>query len=88
MAERPCGLRKHERFDCWSMIKFAERLKEARKASGLKQSEVAEHLKIAVRSYQYYEGGRRRPDHETLVELADFLGVTTDYLLGRNDRRD
>ena len=88
MTERLCEPRKHEQFDCWSMIKFAERLKEARKASGLKQSEVAEHLKIAVRSYQYYEGGRRRPDYETLVELADFLGVTTDYLLGRNDRRD
>ena len=50
MTERLCEPRKHEQFDCWSMIKFAERLKEARKASGLKQSEVAEHLKIAVRS--------------------------------------
>ena len=70
------------------MVKFAERLKEARKSRGLKQSDVAEHLKIAVRSYQYYEGGRRRPDYEGLVELADFLGVTTDYLLGRMDRRE
>lgn len=67
------------------MVKFAERLKEARKSCGLKQSDVAEHLGILVRSYQYYEGGKRRPDYETLVTLADYFDVTTDYLLGRTE---
>ena len=69
------------------MIKFAERLKEVRKSRGLTQGEVAAHLNIAARSYQYYEGGRRRPDYEGLVALADYFGVSTDYLLGRTEKR-
>lgn len=67
------------------MIPFSERLKEARKRKAYKQREVAEHLGIATRSYQQYEGGQRRPDFETLVALADYLDVTTDHLLGRTD---
>ena len=67
------------------MEHFAQRLKAARTSCGLTQGQVAAHLKIAVRSYQYYEGGRRRPDYETLVALADLFGVSTDYLLGRTE---
>ena len=67
------------------MVPFAERLKEARKRKRLMQKEVAEHLQIASHSYQNYEGGQRRPDFETLVALADYLDVTTDYLLGRTE---
>lgn len=67
------------------MVPFAERLREARNRKGLLQKEVAEQLDITPRAYQYYEGGRRRPDYETLVSLADFLEVSTDYLLGRVD---
>lgn len=67
------------------MTKFPERLKEARKNKGLKQREVASYLGIKDRSYQNYEGGEREPDFETLVALADYLEVTTDYLLGRSD---
>lgn len=67
------------------MIPFPERLKEARKRRNLKQREVAEHLQITPHSYQQYEGGDRRPNFETLVALADLLGVSADYLLGRVD---
>ena len=67
------------------MVKFSERIKSERNRLGLKQSDVAAHLGIEVRSYQYYESGRRRPDYEGLVALADYFGVTTDYLFGRTD---
>ncbi|MBD5119009.1 MAG: helix-turn-helix transcriptional regulator [Clostridiales bacterium] len=67
------------------MVPFANRLREARSKKGLMQKEVAEYLKMTPRAYQYYEGGRRRPDYETLVAIADYLEVTTDYLLGRTD---
>lgn len=70
------------------MIPFADRLQQARNQKGLKQKEVAEHLGITPRAYQYYEGGRRRPDYETLVALADLLEVSADYLLGRTDRQE
>lgn len=69
------------------MIKFAERLWELRREKGMKQREMADILGIKLRSYQNYEGGDRRPDYEGLVALADYFGVTTDYLLGRSDSR-
>ena len=76
-------VKRFERF----MVKFAERLRELRKEKGITQQEMANFLKIKHRSYQNYEGGDRRPDYEGLVALADYFGVTTDYLLGRSDLR-
>lgn len=67
------------------MIPFAERLQIARLQRKLTQKEVAAHLNMTERSYQHYEGGTRRPNFEVLVSLADFLNVSTDYLLGRVD---
>ena len=69
------------------MIKFAERLQELRRERHVTQKNMAEFLGIQMRSYQSYEGGDRRPDYEKLVALADYFGVTTDYLLGRTDQR-
>lgn len=66
---------------------FAERLKALRKERKLRQSDVAKLLGIGVRTYQYYEGDEHRPDYEMLIKLADFFGVSTDYLLGRTGER-
>ena len=68
-------------------MKFSERLTEERRRKGVTQGEVAEHLGIKIRAYQYYDSGGRRPDYEGLVALADYFGVTTDYLLGRTEKR-
>lgn len=73
------------RGDDKNMVPFPERLRKAREQKALLQKEVAEHLSMTPRAYQYYEAGRRRPDYETLVAIADYLEVTTDYLLGRTD---
>ncbi len=67
------------------MVPFAERLQKARKKKRFTQKEVAEYLKMTERSYQHYEGGSRRPNYEILAAIADYLEVTTDYLLGRTD---
>ncbi|MCI8802880.1 MAG: helix-turn-helix transcriptional regulator [Oscillibacter sp.] len=69
------------------MVKIAERLRALRKERNLRQADVAKLLGIGVRTYQYYEGDDHRPDYEMLIALADFFGVTTDYLLGRSDVR-
>ena len=69
------------------MVKFAERLRELRREKGVTQQTVADYLEVKHRSYQCYEGGDRRPDYERLILLADYFEVTTDYLLGRSDRR-
>lgn len=62
-----------------------EILKQLRKDRGLTQTEVANYLKITVSAYGNYELGQRSPTPETLLKLADFFGVTVDYLLGRED---
>ena len=64
---------------------LAERLKECRKHKGVTQKEVAEYLNMAVNAYQRYELSTREPNNETLLKLADYFDVTTDYLLGRSD---
>lgn len=64
---------------------FSERLKASRKAKRKTQRDLAAYLGISERGYQNYEMGKREPDLEVLTQLADYLGVTTDYLLGRSD---
>lgn len=59
------------------------RLKEIRKSKNISQEQAANALGISVRAYQNYEYEQREPNIEMINKLADFYGVTTDYLLGR-----
>lgn len=67
---------------------FGEKLLTLRKAKKVSQSEVANFINLTVAAYQNYENGRREAGYETIVKLADFYGVTTDYLLGREPLPD
>lgn len=62
---------------------FENRLRLSRIKRGLTQQQLSERIDTSLRNYQCYEQGRRRPKYEALVDIADALGVTTDYLLGR-----
>ena len=64
-----------------------DNLKAARKKSGKTQKEVAEGIGIGQGTYKNYETGAREPNGETLVAIANYFGVTTDYLLGRPDAK-
>ena len=64
---------------------IAERLKPLRKEKGLTQVEMAELLHCTDRHYQKIEYGKINLPSTTLLFLADFFGVTTDYLLGRTE---
>ena len=66
---------------------FAERLKSLRKEKRYSSKELAEYLGIGQRAYLYYESAVHYPDVSGLMKLADFFGVTTDYLLGRSEER-
>lgn len=66
---------------------LSERLKELRKEKGLKQIELAEFLGCIERHYQKIERGEINIPSLTLVKLADYFEVSTDYLLGRSDER-
>lgn len=67
---------------------LAERLKLLRAERRCYQRELAELLGISLRAYQFYEDGTNEPKLKSLITLADYYGVTTDYLLGRTDRRN
>ena len=67
--------------------KFAQRLKELRKEKGLTQVEMAKFIDRTESNYQKLEYGTVNVPALTLEKLADFFEVSTDYLLGRDDRR-
>ena len=58
-------------------------LKELRLKRQLTSEQLCERLGIKGGSYRNYERNDRKPDYDTLVKLADFYGVSTDYILGR-----
>lgn len=64
---------------------FGKRLRFARMNSGFTQPELAKNIGVALRTYQCYEQGTRRPPFEVLVELCLVLNVSSDYLLGLTD---
>ena len=66
---------------------LAERLLELRHERNLTRKAVTAELNIAERTYQRYEEAEREPVASVLAELADFYGVSADYLLGRSDER-
>lgn len=66
---------------------FANRLKALRKEKRLKQSDMGTFLGCTSRNYQRLEYGEINVPATTLMVLADYFGVTTDYLLGRSDER-
>jgi len=61
---------------------FPSKLARARKNSGFTQREIEAELKIRQSTLACYETGRNQPDLETLGILADFYGVSVDWLLG------
>jgi transcriptional regulator with XRE-family HTH domain len=63
------------------------RLKELRNEKEYTQEEVATFLGITRPAYTAYEAGKRQPDYEILIKLANYFNVSTDYLLGRSDYR-
>jgi transcriptional regulator with XRE-family HTH domain len=60
------------------------RLKELRKSRNLTQDEMAKKISLPRSTYSNYETGKREPDYYTLEQIAEYFGVTVDYLLGRN----
>ena len=60
------------------------RIKELRKQNNKTQQEIAEFLNMTQVTYGRYELGVHEPTLETLCKLADYYGVTVDYLIGRD----
>lgn len=62
-------------------------LKALRKSKGFANAkDFCDAADISFNTYQNYESGKRLPTAEILMQIADFYGVSTDYLLGREPK--
>lgn len=69
------------------MPEFGQRLKLLRKEKSITQRAMAELLEKTERHYQDMEAGKINVPGLTLMKLADYFGVSIDYLVGRKDER-
>ena len=60
-------------------------LKKTRQSKSMAQKEIAAFLGVTQTAVSDWESGKRKPDYETLVKLANFFNTSTDYLLGLTD---
>lgn len=70
-----------------NMVDFGTKLKELRQQAGLTQKQLADRLWLSKATVSYYEQSLRYPSPEILVKLAGVFHVTTDYLLGIEDKK-
>ena len=68
-------------------ILLNERVRQLRKEEHLSQQQLGEILGLTHKSISMIESGSRSTTIDKLVILAEYFHVSTDYLLGRSDRR-
>ena len=68
-------------------MKF-RRIRELREDSDYTQQQIADQLFLTRSVYRRYELGDREIPVWALIQLADLYGTSTDYILGRTDRRE
>ncbi len=69
------------------MEMYFRRIGDLRSDADLTQKKVAEYLNMQVTVYRRYEKGEREIPVWALLKLADLYQTSTDYILGRTDRK-
>lgn len=64
---------------------FAERLKRLRAQRKLSQAQLAKKINMSQSAVAGWELRKSEPAYHMLVTIADFFGVSADYLMGRTD---
>ncbi|MCH5301024.1 MAG: helix-turn-helix transcriptional regulator [Ruminococcus sp.] len=65
---------------------LSENIKKLREARNLSQVQLANALFVTKQSVSNWENGNIMPSVEILEKIADYFFVTTDFLLGRNNK--
>lgn len=60
-----------------------ENLRKIREKKGVTQVRLSIAAEVSQETISAYESGKSFPSVETLIKIADFLGTSTDYLIGR-----
>ena len=63
------------------------RIRDLREDRDLTQKEIAQMLGMSQTGYSKYETGENDIPTAVLIKLADFYQTSTDYLLGRTDKK-
>ena len=69
------------------MLALNENIKKLRVAKGLNQVEFAKTLCVTKQCVSNWENDNVVPSIDMLCKIADFFGVSADYLLGRSEKR-
>ena len=69
------------------LFNISERLKQLREHTGITQTELAKLLSLTRSSVNGWEMGISIPSTQYIVELSKIYNVTTDYILGTDDRK-
>ena len=67
------------------MQKYKNRIRDLREDRDLRQTDVSKATGIDQKTLSNYETGKTSPDSYALIRLADFFGVSIDYLVGRTE---
>ena len=67
---------------------FGEKIVEQRKRKGITQQELADALNISRSTLAGYEAENKKPSYKVLVRIAEYFGVTVDYMLRSTDTQD
>ena len=59
-----------------------KRIKELRMARGLSQKQLAEAINVTQQVIALWESGKHEPKASYIYKLAEYFGVTSDYLIG------
>ena len=62
------------------------RIRDLREDADLTQQQLGDAINVPQRTYAYYESGQRMIPPHVLCALADYYGVSVDYILGRTDK--
>lgn len=64
---------------------ICDRIKELRKEKNISQKALGKAIGVSQKAIDYWERGVNEPKASYIVAMADFFGVSTDYLLGRTE---
>ena len=67
-------------------LNFGERIRNLREDKDLTQSELGAQVNMTQRKISYIERGKYEPSIDDIVSLCKFFDVSSDYLLGLNDK--
>lgn len=68
-------------------MKFADRILELRKDRNITKKQLAKYLFVTEQSVVNWENRENTPTVETLIKISDFFSISSDYLLGIDNKK-